>query len=109
MGLSKAAIIPIASLSAIVGVSILFILWWFPRTWTKGNEDERRIIDAERQTRDAYLARVRAEQQQQQQAAGVNRPEDGSGDGEDGKPPVYVPAAAAGPPPGYRPPVAGLG
>jgi hypothetical protein len=32
-----------------------FIIWWFPRTWARGNAEEMRIMDAERAERDAYV------------------------------------------------------
>lgn len=103
---SQSAIIPIATLSGIVAVMLLFVVWWFPRTWNKGNAQERAIIDEQQQ----YLANLRLQQQQQQQA--VNRPGDPEagaaggvppGEGDDAKPPAYVVR------PEYRPPVAGLG
>lgn len=101
MGLDKSAVIPIASLSAIVAICLVFVVWWFPRQWARGNAQDRQIMDQEIQQRDAYLANLRAQQ-------AVNRAE---GDEETGslppsetaevKPPVYV----AQPPKGYTPPV----
>jgi hypothetical protein len=103
---SQSAIIPIAVLSALVFVMLVFVVWWFPRTWAKGNAQERAIIDSQA----AHLATLRSS------AAGVNRPgaegdaESGEAgppeEGDDAKPPAYV---NVGPPKGYRPPVAGLG
>lgn len=108
---SKSALIPIASLSAIVGVSLLFVIWWFPRTWNKGNAEERAIIDGQIQQRRAWLA-----MQEQQRA--VNREGDaeaGEGEAKDAPPrageePTPPPYAYMPPRPrAYVPPVAGLG
>lgn len=74
---SKDAVIPIATLSTIVVVGVLFIAWWFPRTWNKGNAQERAIIDEERRERDTYLATLRAEQKVNRtwdEEAGEDRP-----------------------------------
>jgi hypothetical protein len=99
---SQAVIIPIAILSAVILISLIFVVWWFPRTWNKGNADERRIIDQQAQ----YLANLRA------QSPAVNRALGGEGgddaetappsEADDHKPPVYVNRAQ------YRPPVAGM-
>ena len=98
---AKSAVVPIATLSGIVAVMLVFVVWWFPRTWNKGNAQERALIDEQA----AHLARLRA----------VNRPADAEageagegappGEGEDAKPPAYRVTVQ----PGYRPPVAGLG
>lgn len=99
---SKSAVIPIATLSGIVAVMLLFVVWWFPRTWNKGNAQERAIIDEQQR----HLAALRLSQMQ----AGVNRPADGDleggppTEGADAKPPAYKVTVA----PGYRPPVAGM-
>lgn len=101
---NNSVIIPIASLSAIVGVSLIFVVWWFPRTWAKGNAQERALIDEN-------TARIRLEEAQavirnaQNNAAGKGDVESGM-TGESGVPPAYT---AVQPPKGYRPPVAGLG
>ena len=54
---NNAVIIPIAVLSAIVGVSLIFVWWWFPRTWNKGNAEDRRDIDDHLQQQREILAR----------------------------------------------------
>jgi hypothetical protein len=113
---SKDAIIPIASLSAIVGVSLLFVLWWFPRTWNKGNAEERRILDEQIRQQRAWIAMQQQIQAQRERDRAVNR----SGDGEDGEekppgvgdgvtPPPYAYMPMPPMPRAYRPPVAGLG
>jgi hypothetical protein len=73
----KAWVIPIATLSSIVGLSLVFIWWWlvfygaffenvltmesrFPRTWKKGNKDEMAAVMADRE------AQLQLQQQQQQ-------------------------------------------
>ena len=91
MGLPNSALIPIAALSAIVGVSLIFVVWWFPRTWARGNAEEHRIMQLEIQEREAYMAQVREQQ------AVSRRPEDeetGSmappSEDADQKPPAYV-------------------
>lgn len=101
---SSSAIIPIASLSAIVVVGLVFIIWWFPRAWNKGNAEERAIVDQQAQ----YLANLRA---QQAETARVNRATGDDGESvppseaDDSKPPAYVPVQ---PKREYRPPVAGM-
>ena len=59
---NTAVVVPIAVLASIVAVSLVFVWWWFPRTWAKGNAEERAIIDAERMERERYMANFRAEQ-----------------------------------------------
>jgi hypothetical protein len=86
-----------------VGVSLVFIWWWFPRAWARGNAEEQRLQEQEMREREAYMANVRAQQ-------AVNRPRDEE-TGEAGEeppseahekpPPVYVPQKPAG----YQPPV----
>ena len=43
----NSVVIPIATLSAIVVAGFIFVWWWFPRTWKKGNETELDIMDEE--------------------------------------------------------------
>lgn len=41
---NKAIVVPCAALGAIVGVGLVFIYWWFPRTWNKGNGADTEAI-----------------------------------------------------------------
>ena len=50
---NNAVVIPIATLSTIVGAGLIFIWWWFPRAWTKGNNEETDIMDEERRQTNA--------------------------------------------------------
>ncbi|TKA61165.1 hypothetical protein B0A55_12057 [Friedmanniomyces simplex] len=34
-------VVPVAVLAAIVGVGLIFIWWWFPRAWKKGEQSDR--------------------------------------------------------------------
>ena len=75
---------------------LIFIWWWFPRTWNKGNAQERAIIDEQiRQQRERQMA---LDQMAAQQAA-----EGGTHDPE--APPVYAATAPPVKPQGYVPPV----
>ncbi len=60
---NNAVIIPIAVLSAIVGVSLIFVWWWFPRTWNKGNAEDRRDIEEHLRQQREILARRQQEAQ----------------------------------------------
>lgn len=60
MGLEKSAVIPVASLSAICGVGLLFIAWWFPRAFAKGNAQELILLKRDREERERRMAELRA-------------------------------------------------
>lgn len=96
---SKDAIIPIASLSAIVVVCLIFVIWWFPRTWAKGNADETRIMNEEIQRREAYMTELH--RQQQVNRANGNESDYPPSETAEVKPPPYVVTR----PTGYVPPV----
>ncbi|KAK5722088.1 hypothetical protein LTR17_014436 [Elasticomyces elasticus] len=36
----KAWVIPVAVLGAIVALGLIFVWWWFPRAWKKGDKDD---------------------------------------------------------------------
>jgi len=46
-------VIPVAVLAAIVGVGLIFIWWWFPRAWKKGDknltDEVNQVTGAERE------------------------------------------------------------
>ena len=79
---NNTVVIPIASLSAIVVAGTIFIWWWFPRTWKKGNEQELDIMDEEqrqtgtsREERVAWAKDVLARAQAENEAAAIARAE----------------------------------
>jgi hypothetical protein len=41
---STAIIVPCAVLGSICAVMLVFVYWWFPRTWTKGNKGDTEAI-----------------------------------------------------------------
>lgn len=97
MGLEKSAIIPVASLSAICGVGLVFIMWWFPRTFAKGNAQELVLLEQDRAERARQAAIARGENEATDDPSALEaqttvRTEQ----------PVRKPQE-------YRPPVAGLG
>ena len=89
---NNAVVIPIAVLSAIVGVSLIFVWWWFPRTWNKGNAEDARDMEQHLQQQREILAR--------RQAAAES--EDANADVEMQNPAVKMPPVA---PKNYVPPV----
>lgn len=103
MGLAKAALIPIVSLSAICGIGLLFIAWWYPRMWASGTKSELEIRKKERIERDQYMAQLRA-----REAAVGSTSASEAGDAANHAPPPVATEPAA-PKSAYRPPVAGLG
>ena len=56
---SKSAVIPIAALSSIVGVMLIFIWWWFPKWYKKGVQADQDDIDRMR-ARQREMAAARA-------------------------------------------------
>jgi hypothetical protein len=42
---NNAVVVPSAVFGAIAVVCLMFIVWWFPRTWAKGNAEERMFVD----------------------------------------------------------------
>ncbi|KAK5682324.1 hypothetical protein LTS10_005450 [Elasticomyces elasticus] len=36
----QAWVIPVAVLGAIVALGLIFVWWWFPRAWKKGDKDD---------------------------------------------------------------------
>jgi hypothetical protein len=49
--------IPVGVLSGICAAGLIFIWWWFPRTWAKGVKAEMEAIDEDRRVRDAHRTR----------------------------------------------------
>ena len=48
---------PVGVLAGLSVAGIVFIWWWFPRTWNKGNRQEMEAIDEDRRVRDAAISR----------------------------------------------------
>lgn len=97
MGLQKSAVIPVASLSAICGVGLVFIAWWFPRTFAKGNAQELILLKRDREERERRMAELRTTEGGAAEAGADIDLEAQHGNDRPAQPREY------------RPPVAGLG
>lgn len=55
---NNTVVVPVAVLAALATCMLMFICWWFPRTWAKGQALDRREFDenAARRRRDLELA-----------------------------------------------------
>lgn len=94
MGTSAWAI-PVGVLAGICAAGLIFVWWWFPRTWAKGNKAEMEAIEEDRRIRDAHVTR----QMDAEQAVGG----DGAAAGEGGTtaPPAQHPSTFKYTPPAY--------
>ncbi|KAK3067861.1 hypothetical protein LTR53_014993 [Teratosphaeriaceae sp. CCFEE 6253] len=44
--MGKAWAVPVAVLGGIVAVGLIFIWWWFPRAWKKGDKSDKAEVNA---------------------------------------------------------------
>ena len=68
MGASSWAV-PVGVLAAICGVALIFVIWWFPRTWQKGvNADMTKVANVGAGCDDEERQAIRLEQRARNKA-----------------------------------------
>ncbi|KAK6582744.1 hypothetical protein PZA11_005152 [Diplocarpon coronariae] len=52
---NNAVVVPVAVLAAVAAAMLIFICWWFPRAWARGQASDEAEYDEARRRREAAV------------------------------------------------------